>query len=58
MGQDDIGLLTAAGWDAAAVWEMTALVAFFNFSGRLEAATGMPPDQIPDTARFAEAGPG
>jgi alkylhydroperoxidase family enzyme len=55
VSKDDIGLLAGAGWDAPAIWEMTALIAFFNFSGRLEAATGLPPDEVPDTARFAEA---
>jgi alkylhydroperoxidase family enzyme len=57
VSKDDIGLLASAGWDASAIWEMTALIAFFNFSGRLEAATGLPPDEIPDTARFGEARP-
>jgi alkylhydroperoxidase family enzyme len=37
------------------IWEATALISFFNFSGRLEAATGMPPDEIPAAARMAEA---
>jgi hypothetical protein len=31
-----------------AVWEITALVSFFNFSGRLEAAPGLPPAEIPE----------
>ena len=47
--------LKEAGWSDAAVWEVTALTAFFNFSGRLEAASGLPPDQIPEGASFAEA---
>jgi hypothetical protein len=34
---------------------MTALASFFNFSGRLEAASGLPPDEIPEHANFAEA---
>ncbi len=33
----------------------TALISFFNFSGRLEAASGLPPDRIPEGAKFAEA---
>ena len=33
-----------------------SLTSFFNFSGRMEAASGLPPDQIPEDARFAEAG--
>jgi alkylhydroperoxidase family enzyme len=52
----DVAALRDAGWDDRAIWEITALVSFFNFSGRLEAASGLPPDQIPDGARFAEAG--
>ena len=41
-----IQLLRTAGWDERAIYEATALIAFFNFSGRLEAAAGLPPDQI------------
>lgn len=51
----DIGLLRDAGWNEQAIWEITALAAFFNFSGRLEAASGLPPDRIPEGATFAEA---
>lgn len=54
MNHADIELLRGAGWDERATWEITALVAFFNFSGRLEAASGLPPDEIPEGARFAE----
>ena len=54
MGERELGALRDAGWDPAAVWEITALVSFFNFSGRMEAASGLPPDAIPETARFAE----
>ena len=53
--KDDIGLLQDAGWNEQAIWEITALVSFFNFSGRLEAASGLPPDEIPEGAKFAEA---
>lgn len=56
MNEEDIGKLRSAGWDDPAIWEITALVSFFNFSGRLEAVSGLPPDQIPEGARFAEAG--
>lgn len=55
--RDDIGLLKSVGWDEPAIWEMTALISFFNFSGRMEAASGLPPDEIPEGARFAEARP-
>lgn len=54
VGKEDIDLLNAAGWSEKAVWEITALISFFNFSGRMEAASGLPPDQIPDGAKFAE----
>ncbi len=55
VNKDDIGLLRNAGWNEGAIWEITALISFFNFSGRLEAASGLPPDQIPEKAKFAEA---
>ena len=51
----EVAKLKEAGWDESAIWEITALIAFFNFSGRLEAASGLPPDEIPEGARFAEA---
>lgn len=51
---EDTEKLRSAGWDDKAIWEITALASFFNFSGRLEAASGLPPDQIPEGARFAE----
>lgn len=56
MDEDDIGLLRECGWDEQAIWEITALTSFFNFSGRLEAASGLPPDEIPEGASIAEAG--
>jgi alkylhydroperoxidase family enzyme len=55
VGEEDMGKLRNAGWDEKAIWEITALASFFNFSGRLEAASGLPPDQIPEGAKFAEA---
>jgi alkylhydroperoxidase family enzyme len=56
VNKDDIDLLRACGWNERAIWEITALISFFNFSGRMEAASGLPPDQIPEGAKFAEAG--
>ena len=53
--EGDIARLKESGWNEAAIWEITALTSFFNFSGRLEAASGLPPDEIPDGAVFAEA---
>lgn len=55
VGEADTEALRSAGWSERAVWEITALVSFFNFSGRMEAASGLPPDEIPEHARLAEA---
>ena len=55
VNQEDIAALKECGWSDQAIWEITALTSFFNFSGRLEAASGLPPDQIPESATFAEA---
>jgi threonine dehydrogenase-like Zn-dependent dehydrogenase len=53
----DIDSLKAAGWDDRAVYEATMLTSFFNMSGRVEAVSGLPPDEIPDHAQIAEARP-
>ena len=53
--RDDIESLKKADWNEREIWEITALISFFNFSGRLEAASGLPPDEIPEGATFAEA---
>jgi alkylhydroperoxidase family enzyme len=55
VGDDDIEKLREAGWNEDAIWKITALASFFNFSGRMEAASGLPPDEIPDDSPFAEA---
>jgi len=52
---EDIDALHTAGWDEDAVYEASALISFFNFSGRMEAASGLPMDEVPDTAKYAEA---
>jgi hypothetical protein len=49
------GQLGEAGWSEKATWKIAALTSFFNFSGRMEAASGLPPDRIPAGAAFAEA---
>ena len=54
----DIEDLRAAGWDERGIYEATALISFFNFSGRMEAASGLPMDRIPEGAEFPEATPG
>lgn len=53
----DIENLRSAGWNEQGIYEATALISFFNFSGRMEAASGLPMDQIPEGARFPEATP-
>ena len=53
----DIDELRAAGWDEQAIYEGTALIAFYNMSGRMEAAAGLTPDQIPADVVFPEAIP-
>ena len=54
----DIEDLRAAGWTEKGIYEATALVSLFNFSGRMEAASGLPMDQMPGEAPFPEATPG
>ncbi len=51
----DIDVLRAAGWSEDAIYEATALISLFNFSGRLEAASGLPADEVPANARPREA---
>lgn len=51
----DIDALRSAGWGERGIWEASALISFFNFSGRMEAAAGMPPDEVPSTSRLKEA---
>ena len=58
MEDSDIEDLRAAGWDERGIYEATALVGFFNMTGRLEAASGLPMDQMPEKAKFPEATPG
>ncbi len=53
--RSDLDRLTAAGWDQRDIWEISALVSFFNFSGRMEAASGLPADVIPADAELAES---
>ena len=55
MEDSDVEALREAGWDEQGIYEATALISFFNFTGRMEAASGLPMDQIPQGARFPEA---
>ena len=43
----DVDALRAAGWDEQAIYEATALISLFNCSGRVEAASGLPMDEVP-----------
>ena len=36
--------LRTAGWDERGIYQASALISFFNFSGRMEAASGLPMD--------------
>src|SRR5919112_5770689 len=54
----DIEELRAAGWGEQGIYEATALISLFNYSGRMEAASGLPMDRIPQGAKFPEATPG
>lgn len=54
----DMDDLRSAGWNARGIYEATALIAFFNCTGRMEAASGLPMDRIPSTAQFPEASAG
>jgi uncharacterized peroxidase-related enzyme len=54
----DIEELRSAGWDERGIYEATALISFFNCTGRMEAASGLPMDRIPQGAKFPEATPG
>jgi len=40
----DFDSLCAAGWNERAIYQATALISFLNFSGRMEAASGLPMD--------------
>jgi uncharacterized protein YciW len=51
----DLEALKTSGWTERDIWEISALVSFFNFSGRMEAASGLPPDEIPPDADLAES---
>lgn len=46
--------LRSSGWSEQGIWEATALISFFNFTGHMEAASGLPPDEVP-AARPPEA---
>ena len=51
----DIEELRSAGWDEQAIYEATALISYFNFTGRIEAASGLPMNRISEGAQVPEA---
>lgn len=53
----DVDALATAGWDDAGIREITRLIAFYNFSGRLEAASGLPQDEPDDRGLDRFVGP-
>jgi alkylhydroperoxidase family enzyme len=53
----DVEALREAGWSEDGIYEATALISLFNYSGRMEAASGLLMDEIPEQARFAEGKP-
>jgi alkylhydroperoxidase family enzyme len=44
MEDADFDALREAGWDERGIYQATTMIAFFNFSGRMEAASGLPMD--------------
>ena len=55
IGDSDVEAMKNAGWDDNGIFEATMLISFFNMTGRVEAVSGMPPDEIPDSAKMPEA---
>jgi alkylhydroperoxidase family enzyme len=51
----DFESLRSSGWSEEGIYEGTALTSFFNLTGRMEAASGLPPDEVPAGARLREA---
>jgi alkylhydroperoxidase family enzyme len=49
-----IDSLRASGWGEQGIYEATALISLFNFTGRMEAASGLPLDEVPAGARPPE----
>jgi alkylhydroperoxidase family enzyme len=55
---EDVDALRAAGWSDDAIYDATLLIALLNFTGRIEAASGLPLDHVPDASRLPEASAG
>ncbi len=52
---EDFVALRDAGWSDQGIYEASALISFFNLTGRMEAVSGLPIDVIPPEARMPEA---
>lgn len=52
---ENVDALREAGWDEDGIYEVTALILLFNFSGWMEAASGLPMDEVPEGFRLPEA---
>jgi alkylhydroperoxidase family enzyme len=50
----DTDALRSAGWDDSGIYEATAIISLYNMTGRMEAASGLPQDQIPEHSGFPE----
>jgi alkylhydroperoxidase family enzyme len=55
VSDEDLQALTDAGWSREDIYEATALIGFFNFSGRMEVASGLPMDSFPHSSAIPEA---
>ncbi len=51
----DIDAMREAGWDDAGIYEATALISLYNFTGRMDAASGLPQDEPSQDAQYPEA---
>jgi len=51
----DVDALRSAGWSERGIWDATALISYFNFTGRMESAAGLPPDEVPPKSPAKEA---
>jgi alkylhydroperoxidase family enzyme len=54
IGDEDIEAHRSAGWDEDGIYEATALISLFNMTGRMEAVSGLPPDELPVGSAFPE----
>ena len=50
----DIDSLRNASWDDVGIYQASALISFFNLTGRMEAAAGLPREDPPDEVDFPE----